>query len=77
MEVRLLTFRSRGLLMMTMLSEATPFAIFAALMLMLIAGAIVGLVSDAILRDTGFGVVVNGVLILTGSVLGICARLAL
>lgn len=62
--------------MIQMLSEASSLAIFVAFLLMLICGVACGFISDAILRDTGFGIAVNGVLIVVGSVLGACVRLA-
>lgn len=62
--------------MIQMLSEASSFTVFIALVLLLIAGAACGFISDVILRDTGFGIAVNGILIVVGSVLGASLRLA-
>ncbi|MGI3903004.1 MAG: hypothetical protein ACRYGP_31560 [Janthinobacterium lividum] len=63
--------------MMSMIAGASPFDTFLACMLMLIGCTVFGIISNAILRDTGFGVAVNGVLILLGTVLGACLRLAI
>ena len=63
--------------MMALLSEASPSAIFVVCLLMLIGAAVCGFISGAILRGTGFGIAINGALILVGSVLGACLRLAI
>ena len=63
--------------MMTLLSQASSFEIFVLCLLMLIGGVVCGFISDAILRDTGFGFALNGILVLVGCVLGACLRLAL
>ncbi len=62
--------------MLMLLSQASSFDIFLTCVFGLIGCAIFGIISNAILRDTGFGVAVNGVLILLGTVLGACLRLA-
>ncbi len=63
--------------MMSLITEASPFETFLACMLLLIGCTVFGIISNAILQDTGFGIAVNGVLILLGSLLGACLRLAI
>ena len=63
--------------MLTLLSQASSFEIFILCVFMLIVCTVCGILSDMIMRDVGFGVAVNGFVVLLGSVLGAWLHLAL
>ncbi len=63
--------------MPTLLSQASSSDIFILCLCMLAVGMVCGVISNMVLADVGFGIAINGFVVLLGSVLGVWLRLAL
>ena len=60
-----------------MLSELSPIVLFILGLFTVVGTLVLGFVTDAILRDRGFGPILNGLLVLAGSAFGVWTRLVL